>query len=179
MAELTTVARPYAKAAFEFARDKGSLADWSAQLALVASVAGNAEFAAYLSRPMLTSAQQAEALLKVAGDKINAEVSNFVTEVVNNKRIDALSAIAELFEAYRAEQEQSAGVTVASAYPLDDAQQSALAATLGQKLGRKVAIAEVNVDRSLIGGVIIRSGDLVIDASVRGKLNKLTATLNS
>lgn len=179
MAELTTVARPYAKAAFEFARDKGNLADWSAQLALVAAVASDAEFAAYLSRPMLTASQQAEALLKVAGDKVNAEVRNFVTEVAQNKRIDALPAVAELFEAFRAEQEQSADVAVASAYPLDDAQQAALAATLGQKLGRKVVIAEVSVDASLIGGVIIRSGDLVIDASVRGKLNKLAATLNS
>lgn len=179
MAELTTVARPYAKAAFEFARDKASFADWSAQLDLVAALVRNAEFAAYLSRPMLTVEQQTEAVLKAAGDKLGADVRNFVSEVARNKRLEALPAIAELFEAFRAEMEQSAEVMVASAFPLDDAQQSTLAATLGQKLGRKITIGEVKVDRSLIGGVVIRSGDLVIDASVRGKLDKLAVTLNS
>lgn len=179
MAELTTVARPYAKAAFEFARDGKQLADWSAQLSLVAALVTDAAFAAYLSRPMLTAAEQAEALLKAAGDKLAAPVRNFVTEVVANKRLEALPAIAELFEGYRADLEQSAAVLVTSAFELDAAQRDALAAKLGQKLGRKIAIDAVSVDRALIGGVIIRSGDLVIDASVRGKLNKLAATLNS
>jgi len=179
MAELTTVARPYAKAAFEFARDAGKLADWSAMLALAAGVASDEDFASYLARPTLTAEQQADAFLKAAGDKLNADARNFVTELVHNKRIEALPAIAELFEAFRAELEQSAAVVVTSAFELSDAQRQALAATLGQKLGRKIAIDEVILDRALIGGVVIRSGDLVIDASVRGKLNKLAATLNS
>lgn len=179
MAELTTVARPYAKAAFEFAREQGRLADWSAELAFVAALAADADFARYLARPMLTAEQQADALLKAAGDKLTADVRNFVVEVVQNKRIEALPAIAALFESYRAELEQSADVVVTSAFELDAAQRQALAATLGKKLGRKIDIDEVTVDRSLIGGVVIRSGDLVIDASVRGKLNKLSATLNS
>lgn len=179
MAELTTVARPYAKAAFEYARDSGKLADWSAQLGLAAAVAGDEAFAAYLSRPTLTAEQQADAFLKAAGDKLGQDVRNFVTEIVHNKRVDALPAIAELFEAFRAELEQSANVTVASAYELSDAQRAQLAGKLSQKLGRKIAIDDVTIDRSLIGGVIVRSGDLVIDASVRGKLNKLAATLNS
>ena len=179
MAELTTVARPYAKAAFEFARETGKLADWSAQLTLAAGLASDEEFARYLARPTLTSEQQAEAFLTDAGDKLDGTVRNFVTEIVHNKRIEALPAIAELFDAFRAELEQSADVVVTSAFELSDAQRTALAATLGQKLGRKIAIDEVILDRTLIGGVVIRSGDLVIDASVRGKLNKLAATLNS
>ncbi len=179
MAELTTVARPYAKAAFEFAREKSKLADWSAQLSLAAALASDAEFAAYLARPTLTAEQQAEAFLKAAGDKLDGDVRNFVTEIVHNKRVEALPAIAELFEAFKAELEQSAEVVVTSAFELSDVQRQALAAKLGQKLGRKIAIDEVTVDRALIGGVVIRSGDLVIDASVRGKLNKLGATLNS
>jgi F-type H+-transporting ATPase subunit delta len=120
MAELTTVARPYAKAAFEFARDAGKLADWSAQLALAAALAGDDEFARYLARPTLTAEQQAEAFLKAAGDKLDGAVRNFVTEIVHNKRIEALPAIAELFEAFRAELEQSADVTVTSAFELSD-----------------------------------------------------------
>lgn len=179
MAELTTVARPYAKAAFEYARDSGKLADWSAQLAIAAAVASDEAFANYLSRPTLTSEQQAEAFLKATGDKLGKDVQNFVTEIVHNKRVDALPAIAELFEAFRAELEQSANVAVTSAYELSDAQRQSLATKLSQKLGRKIAIDEVAVDRALIGGVVVRSGDLVIDASVRGKLNKLAATLNS
>lgn len=179
MAELTTVARPYAKAAFEYARDNGKLADWSAQLALAAAVASDESFAAYLSRPTLTTGQQADAFLKAAGDKLGGDVRNFVTEIVQNKRVDALPAITELFEAFRAELEQSASVAVTSAFELTDAQRQSLSSKLSQKLGRKIAIDEVTVDRALIGGVIVRSGDLVIDASVRGKLNKLAATLNS
>jgi F-type H+-transporting ATPase subunit delta len=179
MAELTTVARPYAKAAFEFARDKGKLADWSAQLALAAGLAGDAEFSRYLSRPTLTAEQQAQAFLKAAGDKLDGDARNFVTELVQNKRLEALPQISELYEAYRAELEQSAEVNVTSAYALDDAQRQALASKLSQKLGRKITIDTVTVDKSLIGGVVIRSGDLVIDASVRGKLGKLSATLNS
>jgi F-type H+-transporting ATPase subunit delta len=179
MAELTTLARPYAKAAFEYARDSGKLADWSTQLALAVAVASDEAFASYLSRPTLTAEQQAEAFLKAAGDKLGKDVQNFVTEIVHNKRVETLPAIAELFEALRAELEQSASVTVASAYELSDTQRVSLAGKLSQKLGRKIAIDEVTVDRGLIGGVIIRAGDMVIDASVRGKLNKLAATLNS
>jgi F-type H+-transporting ATPase subunit delta len=179
MAELTTVARPYAKAAFEFARDNGKLPAWSEQLALAAAVASDAAFARYLAQPTLTAEQQTDAFLKAAGDKLGGAVRNFVTEIVHNKRVEALPEIAELFEAFRAELEHTADVSVTSAYELSDAQRETLADKLSHKLGRKIAIDEVTVDRNLIGGVVIRSGDLVIDASVRGKLNKLAATLNS
>lgn len=179
MAELTTVARPYAKAAFEFARDKGALADWSAMLALASLLASDADFARYLARPALTADEQAQAFIKVAGDKLDADARNFISNVVAHGRVVALPAIAELFETLREELEQSAEVSVITAYALTDAQRDALAVRLGGKLGRRVSIGEVTVDPALIGGVVIRSGDLVIDASVRGKLGKLSATLNS
>ncbi len=179
MAELTTVARPYAKAAFEFARDKGKLADWSAMLALAAAVASDADFARYLARPALTADEQAQAFIKAAGDKLDADTRNFISNVVAHGRVAALPAIAELFETLREELEQSAEVSVITAYALTDAQRDALSARLGSKLGRRVSIGEVTVDPTLIGGVVVRSGDLVIDASVRGKLGKLSATLNS
>lgn len=178
MAELTTVARPYAKAAFQFARDKGQLAEWSAMLAFVAAVSSDAAFADYLARPTLTSAQQSDALLKACGDKINADGRNFVANVVANKRLQALPAISSLFEALKAEAEKAAEVEVTSAFALTDAQQAQLVSELTKKLGRQV-ILNASVDAALIGGVVVRSGDLVIDASVRGKLGKLSATLNS
>lgn len=178
MAELTTVARPYAKAAFEFARDNGKLAVWEESLALLAALVRDRELAQYLSRPTLTATERADALLKAAGN-LDAGVSNFVVAVADNGRLNTLPAIHALFVALKDELEQIAEVVVTTAYDLSDTQQATLASTLTQKLGRKVIIDAVKVDKSLIGGVIVRSGDLVIDASVRGKLNKLAATLNS
>jgi F-type H+-transporting ATPase subunit delta len=178
MAELSTVARPYAKAAFEYARDAGQVAQWSGQLALAAALADDADFAAYLSRPTLTAAQQAEIFLKAAGDKLDVPGRNFVTNVIAHKRLAALPAISTLFEALKAEAERAADVDVTSAFALSDTQQAELALELTKKLGRQVTLT-THVDQSLIGGVLVRSGDLVIDASVRGKLNKLATTLNS
>lgn len=178
MAELTTVARPYAKAAFAHAQEKGLLADWSAQLNLAAALAGDAEFAAYLTRPSMTVEQQTGAFFTAAGDQLSADCRNFVAFVAQNKRLAALPAIAEIFEQMKADAERTAEVQVTSAFELTEAQQAALAGQLTARLGRKVTVNAL-VDSSLIGGAIIRTGDLVIDASVRGKLAKLSATLNS
>lgn len=178
MAELTTVARPYAKAAFQYAREAGALAAWSQMLALATAVASDAEFAAYVARPQLTAEVQAEAFFRIAGDKLGAEGRNFIANLIQNKRLAALPAIAALFEELRAEHERTRDVSVVSAFPLSDAQRDALTARLSQKLGRQVAVVST-VDASLIGGVVIRAGDLVIDASVRGKLNQLRDSLNS
>lgn len=178
MAELTTVARPYAKAAFAHAREQGRLADWSAQLGLAAAMVSDAEFAAYLTRPSMTVAQQTESLLAACGGDLLPEVRNFLSYVIQNKRLAALPEIAATYEALRAEAERTADVTVTSAFELSPEQQQSLSAKLAQKLGRQITLTTV-IDPQLIGGVIVRTGDLVIDASVRGKLAKLSATLNS
>lgn len=178
MAELTTLARPYAKAAFAFASEQNQLAAWSGQLALAAALAGDTEFSAYLSRPSMTTARQTEALLTACGGDLLPGVRNFLAYVAQNKRLAALPEIAGMFEALRAKAEMTAEVTVTSAFPLGSEQEAALGDRLAQKLGRKVTLTST-VDASLIGGVVIRTGDLVIDASVRGKLAKLSATLNS
>jgi F-type H+-transporting ATPase subunit delta len=178
MAELTTVARPYAKAAFAHARDKGQLGEWSAQLALAAALARDAEFAAYLSRPSMTVEQQIAAFIAAAGDALAEDGRNFVALLAQNKRIAALPDIAVIFEAMKAEAERTAQVEVTSAFEMTDDQKRMLSGQLAQRLGRTVSIT-ATVDASLIGGAIIRTGDLVIDASLRGKLAKLSATLNS
>lgn len=113
-----------------------------------------------------------------AGDQLSADCRNFVAFVAQNKRLAALPAIAEIFEQMKADAERTAEVQVTSAFELTEAQQAALAGQLTARLGRKVMVNAL-VDSSLIGGAIIRTGDLVIDASVRGKLAKLSATLNS
>jgi len=180
MAELTTVARPYAKAAFEYANaeSKLELAIWSTQLALAAAVVQDVEFARYLSRPSMTVAEQETALFAACGGELSAGVRNFLSLVAANKRLMALPAIAELYEILKAQAENTADVTVTSAFALSDEQEDVLAKQLAEKLGARINI-RTEVDAALIGGVIIRTGDLVIDASVRGKLAKLSATLNT
>ncbi len=178
MAELTTVARPYAKAAFEYAKEHGQLGAWSTQLALAEALVNDAEFADYLSRPSMTVSEQAGALFTACGDGLSAEVRNFLNLVAANKRLLALPTIAELYEVLKAEAENTADVLVISAFALSEEQQRVMSEQLATKLGQKINI-RTEVDATLIGGVIVRTGDLVIDASVRGKLTKLSATLNS
>ena len=178
MAEITTVARPYAKAAFEHAKAGGQLAGWSSMLALAAAVVSDAGFKQYIARPMLSAEQQAQALLTVCGDQLDADGCNFIVNLAAHKRLLALPAISERFEALRAEAEGAVDVDVTTAFALDDAQTAQLAAVLSQKLSRQINVTSA-VDAALIGGAVIRAGDVVIDASVRGKLGQLRATLNS
>lgn len=178
MVEITTVARPYAKAAFEYARGEGQLAAWSSMLALAATVVADADFKQYLARPILGAEQQADAVLKVCGDRLDTAGKNFISNLAANKRLAILPAISAQFDALRAQAEGVVDVQVTTAQALDDAQTRSLAQTLTQKLSRQVSISS-DVDASLIGGVVIRAGDTVIDASVRGKLAQLSATLNS
>lgn len=178
MAELTTVARPYAKAAFQLAQSEGKLAEWSDMLALAARVIANAEFAAYVARPKLSAKDQADALLVVVSDQLNEQGQNFIRQLAGNKRLAALPAISESFNELRAQAEGAVDVAVTAAFAMSDEQQAAMARVLTEKLSRQVKLTTA-VDASLIGGAVIHAGDLVIDASVRGKLGKLRATLNT
>jgi F-type H+-transporting ATPase subunit delta len=180
MAELITVARPYAKAAFEYANAEGKLelAVWSTQLALAAAIVQDEAFARYLSRPSMTVAEQETALFTAFGGGLSTHVRNFLSLVAANKRLMALPAIAELYEVEKSKSEKTADILVTSAFALNEQQQDALAKQLATKLNLRINI-RTEIDAALIGGIVIRSGDLVIDASVRGKLAKLSATLNT
>jgi F-type H+-transporting ATPase subunit delta len=178
MAELSTLARPYAKAAFEFARDKGALADWSTQLATCAAVAADAGMDAVLDNPSLTDEQQAQTLNDVCGDATGAEVKNFVSILASNKRLSLLPEISAQFDLLKANLEKTVDVEVVSAFDLDQATADKLAGVLGRKLEREVKVS-TSTDAGLLGGVLIRAGDLVIDGSVRGRLNKLAEAMNS
>lgn len=177
MAELTTLARPYAKAAFEYAQAHQQLADWSAALGVLAAVSQDDTVRQLLKEPQLTSAK-AQSLIDVCGDKLNAPAQNFVRTVAENKRLELLPTIAEMYEQLKAEQEKSVEVEVTSAFTLSKEQQDKLAKALSARLSREVRL-HASEDASLIGGVIIRAGDLVIDGSVRGKLAKLAEALKS
>jgi F-type H+-transporting ATPase subunit delta len=178
MAELTTLARPYAKAAFEYAQAQQQLAPWSAMLGLAAAVSQDDTIQRMLTAPRLTSTDKATAFIEVCGDKFNEQVRNFVHVVAENDRLALFPEIAELFELLKAEQEKSVDVDVTSAFALNEEQQDKLAKVLSARLGREVRLHAAE-DATLIGGVVIRAGDLVIDVSVRGKLAKLAEALKS
>ena len=178
MAELSTLARPYAKAAFEFALAARDLAGWSKQLATAAAVAQTPTLVKLLNSPELTAEQRAKALLDVCGDALGTKVRNFVKVLADNKRLTLLPEIVVLFEQLKANQEKSVDVDVVSAFPLDTAATDRLAQALRGKLQREVTI-NASVDQSLLGGVLVRAGDVVIDGSVRGRLAKLALAMNS
>lgn len=178
MAELTTLARPYAKAAFEHAQAQQQLANWSAMLGLAAAVSQDDTIQRLLKAPRLTSAQKADTFIDVCGDKFNAQAQNFIRVAAENDRLPLLPEISALFDLYKAEQEKSVDVEVTSAFALNQEQQDKLAKVLSARLSREVRL-HATEDASLIGGVVIRAGDLVIDGSVRGKIAKLAEALKS
>lgn len=178
MAELTTVARPYAKAAFQYADETGSLDQWSEMLAFAYAVSLDEAVQGYLQNPKITTAQKADAFTQLCSDKLNEQGKNFIVLLAQNKRLSLLPEISILFEALKSQKEQSVDATIASAFPLSDEQTTKIAASLKQKLGRDVNVT-VTEDKALLGGVLIHAGDLVIDGSVRGKLAKLADKLNS
>jgi F-type H+-transporting ATPase subunit delta len=178
MAELTTLARPYAKAAFEHAQAHQQLASWSAMLGLAAAVSQDDTMQRVLKAPRLTSTEKATTFVEVCGDKFDAQARNFISVVAENGRLDLLPEIAAEFELYKAEQERSVDVEVTSAFALSTEQQDKLTKVLSARLSREVRL-HATEDASLIGGVVIRAGDLVIDGSVRGKIAKLAEALKS
>jgi len=178
MAELSTLARPYAKAAFEYANANGALAHWSSMFATLAGVVMQERVGQQLAKPALTAEQQTKLLLDLCGDTLDVAGGNFVRTLAANKRLTLLPAIRELFEQLKAQQERTVDVEITSAFELDAAMQEKLATALKSKLSRDVKV-HASVDQSLIGGVLIRAGDTVIDSSVRGRLAKLAEAMNS
>ena len=178
MAELTTVARPYAKAAFQVALNDNALDDWSRMLALAAGVSRQERVKLLLQAPVLTAEQVATSFIDICGDELNDKGKNFVRLLAENKRIALFAEIARIYENLRAQQEQSLDVEVLTPYEISDAVADKLAAALKTRLQREVRLA-TRTDQSLIGGAVVRAGDMVIDNSVRGKLAKLTESINS
>ena len=176
--ELTTCARPYAKAAFQYALDQNALENWSQMLKNGAAVVQNEKVNVLLGMPSLTTDQKAEAFIGVCGESLSDEGRNFVRALAENKRITLLPEIAELFEALKTEQERSVDVEVLSAFPLSDGQLEKLAEKLRGRLGSEVRMNNT-IDSELIGGVVIRAGDLVIDSSVKARLEKLAHAMLS
>lgn len=178
MAELSTLARPYAKAAFANALASNQLADWSAMLAFTSVVADDDAMKSVIGSPSMTHEQKAKAFVNVCDGKLSEQGQNLISVLAENKRLALLPQIAEQFEQFKSEQEKAVDVEIQTAFELKNEQEEKLATALATKLDRKVNLSST-VDRSIIGGAVIRAGDLVIDASVRGKLAKLAEAIGS
>lgn len=178
MAELNTVARPYTKAAFEYAAAQGGLDQWVNMLSLSAAVIADSAVAQVLGSPALTSEQKAATLVAILEGEIDAAGQNFIGLLAENGRLALLPEITVQFKKLKTAQEASIEVGLTTAFELADEQQQKLAQALSAKLGRDVIITSV-VDKSILGGVVIRTDDLVIDGSVRARLAKLAEAMNS
>lgn len=178
MSDSTTIARPYAKAIFEYALGENKLAEWSAHLRNLVLAVLTPEAGKFVTNPATTVEQHIELLQTAVGIKSNDDkpINNVIALLATNKRIMLLPEIFALYEAHRADQEKTLDVNVCSYSELSSAQQQRLIESLSQRLKRKVSL-KISIDPSLLGGAIIRAGDLVIDGSVRGKLNKLSSDL--
>jgi F-type H+-transporting ATPase subunit delta len=178
MAERTTTARPYAKAIFALARKGNKLAETSAGLIRSAEVVADPRVRALLGSPHVSAAQLAELVNGVAGDTLDENGRNFVSLLAQNRRLGFLPEIAALYEQMKAEVENAVDVEVTAASPLSADQESRYAAALQKKLGRSVRL-RTKVDGSLLGGAVLKAGDLVIDGSIKGRLERLATELTA
>lgn len=181
MAEKRTIARPYAQAVFGLAQARHALAGWSEALTLLAAIAADARMRELIHNPRVDDARLREIFLEVgaavAGKPLDETVASFVTLLIENRRLDLLPEIAALYEGYRAEAEKVVQAEVIAACPVSDQQRKAIGEALEARLGRKVELT-ARTDESLLGGVIIRAGDMVIDGSVKGHLDRLSQALS-
>jgi F-type H+-transporting ATPase subunit delta len=176
MAELTTIARPYASAAFELAKEQKQFDRWSEMLAFMAPVAHDGTMRAVLDSPRLTEEQAAELFISVCEERIDDQGRNFVMLLAKNGRLGLLPEITALFEFMRREAEGKIDAEVVSAQEISKAQIEAIAKALKARLGREVNLT-TRTDENLLGGAVIHAGDLVIDGSIRGGLNRLSTAL--
>jgi F-type H+-transporting ATPase subunit delta len=178
MAELATIARPYAEAAFEIARDANALGPWSEMLRFAAQIVTDPRVGEALDNPRLDAAAREALLLSIAGDRFNGEVRNFIRVLVEAERVGLLPQIATMFDTLKNEAELVAIATIESAYELTAEQVAEMKAALEKRFGKKID-ATVTIDPKLIGGARITVGDSVLDGSVQAKLAAMRTTLRA
>ena len=176
MAELRTLARPYAKAAFQAANESSALQLWADQLALLGSISGEARVAGLIASSTITADAQVASLVSLAGESLDKNVVNFLHILSENKRLPLLASISELFTELKANQERTVDVNISSAFALDADAETKLSQALKNKLQREINV-HTSVDKSLLGGVLVRAGDIVIDGTVKGRLAKLAEAM--
>lgn len=178
MADFTTAARPYAKAVFEIARDEDAFDAWSGRLEFWAAVIGNPEMSQRLEAPGLTALEKASLIEKVDADGMDDHSRNFIRLLAENNRLEMMPDIAGIYQDLKAEAEGEIEAMVISAFELSGEQSDRIAAALSKRLDRRVRITS-SVDNTLIGGAVIRAGDLVIDGSVKGRIDEMERVVAS
>ena len=178
MADKSTIARPYARAAFEEAREAKRLEPWSEALHVAAAVVSDPRVAALLGNPHVRPDELAQLIAGIAGAKLGEQGGNFVRTLAANRRLGVLPEIAARFDELKDAAEGVADVTVTSAAPLDAGQRQVLSAALEKRLKRTVRL-HYATDAALIGGAVVRSGDLVIDGSLRTRLERIAYELTA
>ena len=178
MAELSTLARPYAEAVFRLARDAGDLKAWSGRLQSAAQVVADPQMRALIADPNVAAGRVADVVVSVLGSKFGELGVNFIKVLADNDRLTLLPEIEAQFEALKAQAEGKLEAHISSALPMSDAQVSELGAALKKKYGHEVEVS-VSVDPALIGGVVVMIGDRVMDGSVRGRLEKMAFSLKA
>ena len=171
-----TLARPYAVAAFDFAKEKDAVPFWSEQLAFLAAVVSDAATRALIANPKFGKERLEAFLLDLGADRFDEGGKNFVRVLVENGRISVALEIAETFEALRARDDERVEVQVTSAYELTGEQADGIIAAMKAKFGREVNLTST-IDAGLVAGMLIRVGDMVVDASLRGRMNQLALDL--
>ncbi|MCH8536614.1 MAG: F0F1 ATP synthase subunit delta [Alkalimonas sp.] len=177
MSNLTNVARPYAQAAFDFALEQDALAAWQQMLSFAAEVAKDSQMIAFLGSNT-TADTQATLFINVCGEQLDQPAQNLIRLMAENKRLLALPDVLLDFVHLKSEHEREQVVDVISAKELNAADQEKLVAALSKRLARKVKL-NCSVDPNVVGGMLMKAGDMVIDGSIRGKLDRLITTLQS
>lgn len=178
MAEISTIARPYAVAAYKLGKEQKSLAKWSEMLGFATAVSNDVQMQAYIQDPKVAASDLEKTFLHVCGDKLNEQGQNLIKVLVEYNRMSLLSAIASAFEELKAQDEGTLDAHIIAASKPSSAETKDLVKRLEAKFGKKIE-ASVSVDAELIGGIKIIVGDTVIDASVKGQLQNLAYTLSA
>lgn len=175
--ETKTIARPYAKAAFSFASESGRLPEWSVMLEAMSLISSDSEVREYLRDPSITREYRSEVLIDIADSYLDQSGRNFVSVMTEQGRHDLFSEVHKQFEMLKSLNENSKDVTIYSPFTLSDEEKSYLSQRLTKHFAAEIKLSE-QIDKSLIGGVVIKTDDLVIDHSIKGRLHKLAATLD-
>ena len=170
------LARPYARAVFEFAKSQGDFQKWTDSLSLMAAVVSNDTMAGLLENPQLTRSGAGDLVIRACGEDISEGEKNLLNMLAENDRLAELPMIAALYQKFCDEAQGTVEADVISAQPLSDEQKNAIASALKQRLGRDVQL-NCSVNEDLVGGAVIRAGDLVIDGSAVEHLRQLSGSL--
>jgi len=178
MAEAITIARPYAEGVFALAKEHGDFDRWSEMLEAAATVASDADMKALTGTPLVDRQQLADLFIEICGERLDEQGRNLVRLLIHHRRLDLLPTIAAHYKALRNEAEGVVEVQITTARPLDDALRAKLVDGLGRRLDRKIEVTVEDTDEQLLGGAVVRAGDLVIDGSARGQLKRMTSALS-